>query len=223
MRGILCAGMGLLFWPAAAFGQLAFGNTLVDKKVDPSEEKLEVRFPFKNSQDKAVSVTKIETSCGCLQATVDKKVLEPGESGIVTGIFSVGARTGKYEKALHVKTLLDGKESSQELRVRVEVPVVMEVVPQLVSWEVGEALEPKTIVVTVRREEAIRVKEVHCSRKGFTCEIRELQEGKVYRLDVTPESTETALMGIIRIETDCEISKHRRQLAFFSVKRAEGK
>ena len=61
------------------------------------------------------------------------------------------------------------------------------------------------------------------SREGFDCEIEELEEGRKYRIKLTPVSTEAPMMGIVRIETDCEIEKHRRQLAFFSIKRAPAK
>lgn len=218
-------GFGILFGlvllsPATGFGQLAFESKLVESSADPAAETLEVKFPYTNEQKTAVEITKIDTSCGCLKAESDKSVLAPGETGTVTGVFSLGVRSGTYEKSLTVKTASDAGNMDQELRVRVTVPELMELAPKQLMWDVGEELTPKSYILEIKRDEPIRVTSVNTSRPGFDCTVHEIEEGKKYRLELTPASTIEPVMGIIRVETDCEIQKHRRQLAFFSVKRA---
>ena len=218
--GFFAAGVSLVLGPSVAFGQLAFEKMLLEAKVNASEETLEVTFPFSNGSVETVMIDKIESSCGCLKASADVDEVAPGGKGVVTGVFSVGVRTGTFEKSLSVKTSMGGKVAQQDLRVRVEVPPLVELTPNIVSWEVGDALEPKEFVLKVLREKPIRVTEVRCSRAGFEGKIEEVEEGKEYRVVLTPASTADPLMGIVRIETDCEIEKHRRNLAYFSVKRA---
>ncbi len=209
--------------PAAAFGQLAFETTQAEKKVDASEDTLEVQFPFANKQERPVVITKIDSSCGCLKASADLVELPPGGKGIVTGVFSVGVRTGDYDKTLTVFTESGGEERTQNLRVRVNVPPLAKILPQLLHWEVGSEPETKSYIYEVLREDPIRIEKASASREGFDCEIEELEEGRKYRIKLTPGSTDSPMMGIVRIETDCEIEKHRRQLAFFSIKRAPAK
>ncbi len=70
------------------------------------------------------------------------------------------------------------------------------------------------------RDKPIQVTNVTCSREGFRYKVETIEEGRKYRLILEPESTESPLLGVLRIETDCEILKHQRYMAFFSVKRA---
>ncbi len=206
--------------PGVLCAQLSFKSEVVKRNADAAEERLEVVFPFRNSTSHVVQIQKIETSCGCLKAESDKMVIPPGESGVVTGLFSIGGKTGVSNKSLKVITVADRRERSQQLRLTVTVPDVMVVEPKLNSWDVGEKLAPKSYVLEVKRDEEIRVVSAECSREGFECKVHTIEEGKKYRIEVTPGSTEDTLMGILRIETDCSIDKHRRQLAFFSVKKS---
>ncbi len=120
---------------------------------------------------------------------------------------------------LTVHTNMGGVEKTQSLRVRVNVPPLSRILPQLLYWELGGSAETKEYLYEVLREQPIHIKKVSASREGFDCEVEEVEKGRKYRLKLTPRSTDAPVMGIVRIETDCEIEKHRRQLAYFTVKR----
>ncbi len=217
---VMVMAVVLVSWPMMAHGQLAFEASTLEAKVDLGDETLEVNFPFTNEGSSPVTIVKIESTCGCLTATADVNEVAPGGKGTVTGVFSVGTRTGEHQKALTVKTLSDGKEGSQELKVKVDVPEIFELTPELLTWEVGGALEKRSFVLKILHDKPIHVLEAKCSRAGFKTEIVEVEKGKEYRFEMTPSSLAIPLMGILRIETDCEFEKHRRKLAFVSVKRA---
>lgn len=220
---------GMILWCATTlalcgtgFGQLAFVSKLMKHTADPAAERFEVKFPFVNAKAGEVEVTKVVSTCGCLKAETDKASYAAGERGTVTGVFSLGSRTGTYEKAIMVTT--DSEEEgvmTQELRVRVTMPVVMEIAPPQLVWDQGEEPAPKAFILEVKREEPIHVTGVNTSREGFECEVHEVERGRKYRIELTPGATDVPVMGIVRVETDCEIEKRSRQVVFFRVKRAE--
>ncbi len=46
-----------------------------------------------------------------------------------------------------------------------------------------------------------------------------VEEGKAYDLVVTPENISSPGLGIFRIETDCDVQKHRIQQVFSAVRK----
>ena len=52
-------------------------------------------------------------------------------------------------------------------------------------------------------------------------ETKELEVGKKYELSLTPSSTDKVQLGMLTIETDCELKKHKKKLAFFSIQRPD--
>ena len=65
----------------------------------------------------------------------------------------------------------------------------------------------------------IHVTGVKSSSESFASEMKTVEEGKKYDLVVTPLAIDTPGLGVIRIETDCAVSKHRIQQAFAVVRK----
>ena len=87
----------------------------------------------------------------------------------------------------------------------------------MVTWTKGAAPEVKTVVFRVVREAPVHVLSAESKRPEVTCEVVEKEKGRLYHLELTPASTGSSLLGIVRIETDCEIETYARPLAYFSV------
>ncbi len=62
------------------------------------------RFHFQNVSKKAVTVTKVNTSCGCTVATFSKVPVQPGEKGEVSLVFNPFQQAGKVNKHAFVYT-----------------------------------------------------------------------------------------------------------------------
>ena len=69
------------------------------------------------------------------------------------------------------------------------------------------------------RDEPIHLKKVTSSRENLVVETKAIEEGKVYELTLTPKTTEKIQLGMLTLMTDCEITKHQKKLAFFSIER----
>ena len=92
----------VLAWalPLAAQAGLNFETTTLDVKADSGVAQLAVKFPFKNTGDKKVTIFSAESDCGCTTTGLEKKEYEPGESGVITANFAVGDRVGPQSKQI---------------------------------------------------------------------------------------------------------------------------
>ncbi|CAN5147916.1 hypothetical protein BH23VER1_BH23VER1_34540 [soil metagenome] len=211
----VCA-VGILALPALAPAALTFENTRVDLKAEPEDEKIAARFKFSNQSDETVIVQEVHSNCGCISAKTDKSSYAPGESGAVEAVFKVGGIEGKTEKLVTLQT--SAKDMPlQQLTVGIEVPSVFEIGPDLTQWLVGEEPVTKSVTFKVLTEDPVHIVEVTASRAGFASEVRTIEEGREYAIDITPQSTDAVKLGVLRIVTDCAIEKHRRTMAFYGV------
>ena len=201
-------------------GPLVFDPAVYEYRAEPGEKEFTAKFTVKNTGTDPVAITKVDSSCSCLKAEADKKELLSGESAGIVAVFDIAKSSGEAEKLVYVHTDAPGAEESR-LVVRVEVPEIFSIEPQMMEWTVGEPLETREIVFKVLRDRPIRILEAVSSRENMVCELRTIEEGREYRLALTPKSTDDIMLGMVRITTDCELDPFRNPMAFFAVKRAE--
>jgi Protein of unknown function (DUF1573) len=117
---ILALGSVALASPAPAAG-LAFERESIEVAAQPGQRIVHVEFPFRNSGDRPVTITSVETSCRCTSADTSKKTYAPGERDSVSVDFSVGGQEGAVVKTVTVAT--DGPELAPfTLTLRVDIP-----------------------------------------------------------------------------------------------------
>jgi len=206
---------------AAAVAGLEFEKKSVDIEAKPADENLPVEFPFTNTSEKSITIQEVTYACSCLAAETDKEVYAPGEKGVLNAVFKLGSFTGYQRKAMTIVALEEGTEEAgrTQLMVGVKIPDVIKITPELLSWTVGEEPLPKSFTIEVPHKDPIGIKQITCSRQGFEFELKMLEQGRKYEVSLTPEKTTSPMLGVLKIETDCEIPKHQRQLAFFSIAR----
>ena len=108
---------------------------------------------------------------------------------------------------------------TDRLTVELTIPSLIQITPKITKWDVGSPPETKTVDLVVDHDEPIRILGVRCSRSNVSVETKEVEPGKRYELALTPNSTDKIQLGMLTIETDCSIKKHRKKLAFFSIQR----
>ncbi len=105
----------------APAGGLVFERASIQVAAQPGQKVVHVEFPFRNSGDKPVTITSVETSCRCTSADTSKKTYAAGEKDAVSVDFAVGAQEGAVVKTVTVAT--DGPELSPFiLTLRVDIP-----------------------------------------------------------------------------------------------------
>lgn len=195
---------------------LDFEKILSEHKVDHQIEVVEAKFDFTNNSAKPITIKSIDTNCKCLRAEPDKLTYAPGQSGVIEAAFEVEGLTGMVDKTLTVGT--DHEEFPYyRLTVRIDIPLIIDVSPEMLTWAVGEDPKPKPLIVEVKQEKPIHITSIDVSRTNFTGEVKTIEEGKLYHVVLTPKSTEDVMIGVVSIETDCEIEAQRRQLGFYRI------
>jgi hypothetical protein len=220
----------LACWIAACLplfaGSLTFEETTRSVVVDDDKKTLTVDFPFVNKGDSDAIIERYDAGCPCATVGVkdSKLAYKPGESGTVRIVFDMGLIPGTVDKV--VALFLKGDPSSNpsvKLTTRITIPALVEVEPKSLIWEVGSKPEPKTVTVTMKHTEPIRILSVSGADARFSQELKTIEEGKKYEIVVTPASTEKVGMGVIHMETDCKRDRHRSHRVFTVVRKPVAK
>jgi hypothetical protein len=221
MRSTLHLAFAVIFGLAThASAGLVFDQDPLELKPKPEDEKVEATFTFTNKGKKAIRVTGLDSTCSCLEASLDKAVYGPGEKGTGKATFKVSSFVGRHEKTLHIYTD-DPAEPDKVLTVILEVPEVVSIEPKLLEWVVGEEPTAKELTIKIIGEEPMKIKNVAATRENVTFETKEITPGREYRITVKPSSTAEITVGMLKIETDSKIPKFARQMAFFNIVRPE--
>ena len=197
---------------------LVFEREVATETAAPSEETHESKFVFKNAGPKPVTISEVQSTCGCLGASTDKLIYQPGESGTVSATIKLGTFEGEVIKSIYL--ISDDEEApKRQLQMKITIPRLMEVSPEVTTWAVGEDAKPKKLTIKVLRDEPIVVTSVSSTRENFTVDLVEVEKGRAYEVIMTPKTTAEPTLGAVKIETDCELSRYRNRLAFFNVVR----
>jgi hypothetical protein len=213
----------LLCWLAAgipAFAGLTFdeASKQVDTSVDADSVTLD--FPFVNSGETPVTIDRYDAGCKCVGVSLKggKKFYKPGEKGIMRAEFDLSALSGVVHK--QIRLWLDGApepKPSNVVDVHVNIPVLMEVEPRTVIWETGSIAEAKTVLITVKGDDPIRITSISDGTSKFQRELKTLEEGRKYELAITPNSTESPSFGTFRLETDSPAKRYKVQQVYVFV------
>ena len=221
MRFLAPALIALCLPLAAA--ELKFETQLCEMTVAPDAEKVVAQFPFKNESKEEVEILEYTAGCSCITASINpagKLKYAPGESGIIRAEFELSALAGVVEKSVALRLNGDKKdEPSVTLMTRITIPVLVDVEPKTLTWAIGEAATPKTITLTMNHSEPIHVASINAPDKRFSQELKTIEDGKKYELVVTPVVTDAPAMGVVHIETDCKLTRHRSQRVFMVIRK----
>lgn len=226
-----CLTAGILpFLCGIVHAQLAFETTSKDVHVPPQDNTALVEFPFKNGGKEAVTLARYESSCSCMDAKVtggtqgkDGEIrFEPGQNGMVRATFNMNNFSGEVEKVITLYTDKDPNDQpSIKLIAKVHIPVIVDVSPKTVRWDLHEAPTAKIVTVKMQYEKPVKLLSAKSGNDRFALSVKTVEEGKHYEITVTPKDTDTTGIGVIRLETDCPIERHKIQQSFVLIKKPE--
>ena len=216
----------ILCWLAlAGFLQgagLTFEKELIEVHAPADAKAVVADFKFENKTDKPVSIAKFDKTCSCIsvQVTDGKLTYAPGETGEIRASFEMQNFAGVVNKTVVLWLDSDPPEKpSITLTVEVHIPVLVVLKEKTLKWQIGAKPETQTIEITVDYSKPIKILSTNCTSENFKVELKTLAEGKHYELLVTPAETKEPGLAIIRIETDCEITRHKILQAFAVIRR----
>ncbi len=220
MRTVLLIWLGLAALLQA--GGLTFEKPLLEIHLAADAKTAVTDFKFENKTDQPVTIARFDKTCSCISVQISggKQTYQPGEKGVVRATFDLGNFSGVVDKLVILWLAGDPEaKPSITLTVRVHIPVLVVMEPKTLKWGLGSKPEPQKIDLKMDHSKPIKILTTTCSSDAFTLELKTLAEGKHYELWVTPKATAEPALAIIRLETDCEIARHKNQQAFATVRR----
>ncbi|MBK1834059.1 DUF1573 domain-containing protein [Roseibacillus ishigakijimensis] len=199
-------------------GELTFEKTLLEVTAQPDQEQVTVDFAFTSTGDDAAVILRHDAPCSCLEAQISNNgqmVWEPGESGTVRGLFQVGSLRGTIDKQI---TLMMKDGQRHDLTVRMTLPEFLVIEPKTLKWEQGGEAESQSFEITVAEGQKMALTEVSATNPTkFPYELETLEEGRRYRITVTPSDLEKRGFGLLRLRTDSKFKKHQNYQAYVVV------
>lgn len=200
---------------------LVFDATVLQEKADAALETHEVKFPFRVEGEAPVNIESVTTSCGCISADTDKKVYQPGETGEVKAVFKLGSFEGEVVKSLQVLSD-DPTARSRQLQVKISIPKVFELTPEMTTWTTGDEPVAKTVTVKILGDNPIEITGVTSSREAVKAEVKEVTKGREYEVTIKPDSTEKNMLGVLKLSTNSQIPRFQSKNAYFNIMRPRG-
>lgn len=103
------------------------------------------RFAFKNSGDKPLTISSVQTSCGCTAPQWSKEAVAPGAEGFVSATYDPRNRPGKFSKTIQVG--LGAEQQPITLVIEGEVVAAPQGPKDLYPMEVGNLRFKTTHIV----------------------------------------------------------------------------
>lgn len=201
---------------------LEFNETRQEFKA-PAEATVVTRdFAFTNRSDKTVTIRKYDAACSCIAVKIQGGKLEyrPGESGVVRTEFDMGNFSGEVDKKVAI--WLDGDpddKPSITLTVHVIIPVLVNVEPKTLKWDLNGSTAPQSFHITMNHTQPIKLLSVSSTSDVYDHQLKTIVEGKEYELVVTPRDVTSPGLAIFRMTTDCKIAKFKVAQAFAQVRK----
>ena len=199
---------------AQAQSALRWDKKIIELQPGPMEKTARAEFAFTNASKAPVVIDSVRPSCGCTTAGLEKKIYQPGESGRLTAIFTMGSRKGDQAKSIRVNIRGENPATVLTLVTHIGEPVKLE--PSLVFWRAGEAPRAKTIRVTL--PEGTRLTRISSSDAKFSATLEPVGEKSEYRITVTPEGTAQKATAVLNIQGMTRSKEPRTFQAYAQVK-----
>ncbi len=216
MKPVWCSVLFFLATGAALAAGLQWDATTLQRDAKLGEDTVLLSFGFSNPEDRAITVTHLNPSCGCTTASLEKKTYARGEKGTIDVLFDARNRTGVQEKTVQVFT--DAGQQPVILTFRVTIPAWLEIAPSQLAWVVGEESNAKEAVVTVQPGVKLRSDSLKVDGSGMEASITPEADGRRYRLTVKPVSTKSQTQATILLGAAIEGAAERRFMLFAQVR-----
>ncbi len=195
---LVLLGTGFIGMVHPTLGELDWTQRSVDLRADAKSTVLEARFPFTNKGNTAVEVTQVESSCGCTVVSLEKRRYAPKEQGEIVARYTVGTAVGDQKKTVEVVT--SDSPEPVILTLDIHIPEILRIRPAFVSWDHGEPLTAKTIILETRQDTPFKDLSVQSSAVAFGTEVKPLVPGRKYEVRIVPKSTDQRQFSTLTIQ-----------------------
>jgi hypothetical protein len=182
----------LFLLPIPCIGALRWENLQATESAFVGDKSVLAVFRFQNAGASQVTITSVQSSCGCTTVALSKTTYAPGESGEIKATLEIGNLVGQQTKLITVISS-DSPSKPTELVLDVNVRALATFNPGFLYWRIGESTVAKRVDITASGSQTITAVDAVPSSPSFRVRIEEVELGKKYILWLTPTSTEAAL------------------------------
>ena len=190
---LCCLGCG---WLSAA--QLEFVAETIEVTPTPGAKTLSARFAFHNAGNTTLTISSIETSCGCTTTTLDKKTYAANEHGEIAVEFDTTGLGGLQDKTIQV---FYDQGPMILLHLRALLAESPSVNPTFLYWTIGESPKEQVATFTFPTGVNERPIQVVASSPAVTGTLHHHDDG-TWVIAVNPASTSEATNVMLTIHTD---------------------
>jgi hypothetical protein len=76
-------------------------------------------FIFRNKGTKTLTITEVDSGCGCMEVKIPDKTIEPGQEGQIEVIYNSAGEVGKQLKTITITS--DAEQTQKQLFIRANV------------------------------------------------------------------------------------------------------
>lgn len=180
LRSICLFLFASLTLPAPLAAQVKFSSPVVKLGEVRGGPPLTLRVPFQNPATMPMEVIDVVIGCSCLSAKLDRRLLEPGETGAMEiSLRTLGHKNGPYLWTLKVRNRSsDPKGEITETPLRIEATVRNEVTlepSELAIFATGDI--QKEVILTDLRASPFRILRVESTVAGVELTTQEQHPG----------------------------------------------
>jgi hypothetical protein len=188
--------------------ELQWSTTRIDVAPRSTDAFASAAFGFRNAGPDPVTIREVHPDCSCVAAPLEKTTYEPGESGVITAVFTLGGQTGDHTVPIEVRSDAKGKGASTVLVFHVAIVDAVIFSERFLYWQQTDPLTPKTVTVTLLAGEDLEFKDVKATNPRFTVDRLATDDPRKILLKVTPPSSrERAICPISVVTTSLRSGK----------------
>ena len=207
--------LSLMLAPMVVLAGLEFENKRLDVTARVGDTQVEAVFKFVNKGDAAVEIAKIQTSCTCATASVEKKIYEPNEAGEIKVKFVFGERSGEQLEQVVVAVKDEG---IQRLSFRVVIPTYLQIEPASLSWDAdGKEARGKMEIKIPDDIPPAQAVQIKSKNPRLNTTLREKEKGCLYELQIEPKEPAEKRREEIVIEATFDKIGTKRAKAYVHV------
>jgi hypothetical protein len=192
-----------IFLCAAARAELKWEQNVIDLHPAAGDKTAVAHFKYQNTGKTPVHFKSVKASCGCTTTQSQKEVVNPGEKGEVVATFNIGDRTGQQVKTVTVQT--DDPNPAQAttvLTLKAMIGSALEMSPQVVYWQSGEAPKMKKVFLRAAKEFPAKEITIKSNSQNFESKVQPGSAPGEWTVEVTPKDTSHPMGTALLIQTD---------------------
>ncbi len=190
----------------ASAERLQWETTSQQFATEFGQESVKAIYRFTNASDQPVTISKTDADCGCTVPSLSKTEYQPGESGELEAVFTVGSRQGKQHKKITVFTEQNEETLEYQLTLEVDIPLPVTLTPRVRFWNSGDEASTQEIRIKFHEEFPMTITGVKSKdpeqANNFEYAIETVSEGQEYLLKLTPRDSTARSRAVFLLESE---------------------